>query len=301
MARSTSPTPHTERRRSDAGAWPRSVFQSSPEETAGAAESAITQGYRLIDTAAAYFNERQVGEGLWRSQSAVTTCSSRRRSGSAITGTTPRCTRSTRARQAWRRPHRPAAPASAAGEPLRSHARGLPRAREIARRRKGARHGVSNFMPDHLRRLLAETSVVPAVNRIEVHPYFQQTALQRLHAEHGILTQAWSPIGGITSYFGGDNSAFDDPTLHEIACQHGRSSAQVMLRRHLQAKGAPPSRSRRRLPGSPKTSMFVTSNFRGTRSPRSTRWTRGCAAAPTRTASPSKRTAFRSRRCNGRG
>jgi diketogulonate reductase-like aldo/keto reductase len=51
--------------------------------------------------------------------------------------------------------------------------------------------GVSNFMPEHLRRLLAETSIVPAVNQIEVHPYFQQTALQRLHAEHGILTQAW--------------------------------------------------------------------------------------------------------------
>ena len=95
--------------------------------------------------------------------------------------------------------------------------------------------GVSNFMPDHLRRLLAETSVVPAVNQIEVHPYFQQTALQRLHAEHGILTQAWSPIGGITSYYGGGNrSTFDDPTLQEIARQHGKSPAQVMLRWHLQ-------------------------------------------------------------------
>jgi diketogulonate reductase-like aldo/keto reductase len=62
--------------------------------------------------------------------------------------------------------------------------------------------GVSNFMPDHLTRLLAGISVVPAVNQIEVHPYFQQRALQSLHAEHGILTQAWSPIGGITSYRG---------------------------------------------------------------------------------------------------
>jgi diketogulonate reductase-like aldo/keto reductase len=55
--------------------------------------------------------------------------------------------------------------------------------------------GVSNFMPDHLDRLLNEMSVFPAVNQIEVHPYFQQTALQRLHDEHGILTQARSPIG----------------------------------------------------------------------------------------------------------
>src|SRR5205814_6093694 len=73
-----------------------------------------------------------------------------------------------------------------------------------------------------------------AVNQIELHPYFQQRALQRLHAEHGILTQAWSPIGGITSYRGGGRSAFDDPTLQDIARQHAKSPAQVMLRWHLQ-------------------------------------------------------------------
>jgi diketogulonate reductase-like aldo/keto reductase len=94
--------------------------------------------------------------------------------------------------------------------------------------------GVSNFMPQHLERLLNETSVVPAVNQIEVHPYFQQSALQRLHAEHGIATQAWSPIGGITSYRDMEKRSFDDPTLLEIARQHGKSPAQVMLRWHLQ-------------------------------------------------------------------
>lgn len=94
--------------------------------------------------------------------------------------------------------------------------------------------GVSNFMPEHLDRLLTETSIVPAVNQIELHPYFQQTALQRVHAHHGIVTQAWSPIGGITSYRGAEKSTFDDPTLLDIARQHGRSAAQVMLRWHLQ-------------------------------------------------------------------
>ena len=89
-------------------------------------------------------------------------------------------------------------------------------------------------MPDHLARLLAAVTVVPAVNQIEVHPYFQQTALQCLHAEHGILTQAWSPIGGIASYRGGEKRTFDDPKLREIARQHGKSPAQVMLRWHLQ-------------------------------------------------------------------
>jgi diketogulonate reductase-like aldo/keto reductase len=99
---------------------------------------------------------------------------------------------------------------------------------------KVAAIGVSNFMPEHLNRLLSETSVVPAVNQIELHPYFQQTALQSLHAEHGIATQAWSPIGSITSYRGGEKSTFDDPTLFEIARRHGKSSAQVMLSWHLQ-------------------------------------------------------------------
>src|SRR5207249_6192268 len=80
------------------------------------------------------------------------------------------------------------------------------------------------------------SSVRPScvVVQIELHPYFQQTALQTLHAQHGILTQAWSPIGGITSYYGGGKSAFDDPTLQAIARQHGKSPAQVMLRWHLQ-------------------------------------------------------------------
>jgi diketogulonate reductase-like aldo/keto reductase len=113
--------------------------------------------------------------------------------------------------------------------------------------------GVSNFMSDHLQRLLAQASVLPAVNQIEVHPYFQQSALQRLHAEHGILTQAWSPIGGITAYRGGAKSTFDDQTLGEIARQHGRSRAQVMLRWHLQ-------QGRSAIPKSTKTAR-IAENF----------------------------------------
>jgi diketogulonate reductase-like aldo/keto reductase len=75
---------------------------------------------------------------------------------------------------------------------------------------------------------------VPAVNQIEVHPYFQQRDLQALHAEHGILTQAWSPIGGITFYAGGQKSTLENEVIGEIAATHGKSPAQVMLRWHLQ-------------------------------------------------------------------
>ena len=72
--------------------------------------------------------------------------------------------------------------------------------------------GVSNFMPDHLATLLEQTGVVPAVNQVELHPYFAQPEVQATDAAHGILTQAWSPIGGITFYRGeAGGSTLDDP------------------------------------------------------------------------------------------
>lgn len=87
-------------------------------------------------------------------------------------------------------------------------------------------------MPSHLDRLLAATSVVPAVNQIEVHPYFRQSELLAYDDEHGIRNQAWSPIGGITFYRDGSKgSTLEDPV---IVAAHGRSPAQVMLRWHLQ-------------------------------------------------------------------
>ena len=77
--------------------------------------------------------------------------------------------------------------------------------------------------------------MVPAVNQIEVHPYFQQRDVQDFGAEHGILTQAWSPIGGITFYRDGSHgSTLDDPVIGDIAKAHGKSPAQVMLRWGLQ-------------------------------------------------------------------
>ena len=76
---------------------------------------------------------------------------------------------------------------------------------------------------------------MPAVNQIEVHPYFRQSELLAADAEHGILSQAWSPIGGITFYRGGSHgSTLQDPTIGEIAAAHGKTPAQVMLRWHLQ-------------------------------------------------------------------
>lgn len=96
--------------------------------------------------------------------------------------------------------------------------------------------GVSNFMPRHLDALLKEAQVAPAINQVELHPYFTQRDVQDADVAHGILTQAWSPIGGITAYRGSadTHSTFDDPTIRAIADAHGKTAAQVMLRWHLQ-------------------------------------------------------------------
>ncbi len=95
--------------------------------------------------------------------------------------------------------------------------------------------GVSNFMVDHLAGLLGTVTVVPAVNQIEVHPYFSQRRVQVYGAGHGILTQAWSPISGITFYRdSGHPSTLQDPVIGDIARAHARTPARVMLRWHLQ-------------------------------------------------------------------
>ncbi|MEV7073945.1 aldo/keto reductase [Streptomyces sp. NPDC091972] len=87
--------------------------------------------------------------------------------------------------------------------------------------------GVSNFEPEHLKRLIAETSVVPAVDQIELHPHLQQHAAREYHAEQGIATEAWSPLGS-------GKGLLEVPAVVAIAQKHGRTPAQIVLRWHLQ-------------------------------------------------------------------
>jgi diketogulonate reductase-like aldo/keto reductase len=211
------------------------VFQTPPEETTGAVQTALRGGYRLIDTAAAYGNEREVGEGIRRSGIARNDVFLETKvwiSDYGYDATLHAFDKSAGKLGVDQLDllllHQPM---PGRFELTLDAYRAL---EKLLADGKVRAIGVSNFMPEHLDRLLSETSVVPAVNQIELHPYFQQTELQRVHAEKGIVTQAWSPIGGITSYRGGEKRTFDDPTLLEIARQHGKSAAQVMLRWHLQ-------------------------------------------------------------------
>src|SRR4051794_30852781 len=212
------------------------VFQTPPEETRAAVEAALTTGYRHIDTAAAYGNEREVGQaihasGLDREEVFIET-------------------------KIWISDYgydetlhgfeKSAVKLGVDQVDLLILHQALPsefdrtleayRALEtLLEQGKVRAIGVSNFMVEHLSPLLETAHVVPAVNQIEVHPYFQQGQVQAFGAEHGILTQAWSPIGGITFYRDGNHcSTLEDPVIGAIAEAHGKSPAQVMLRWHLQ-------------------------------------------------------------------
>ncbi len=210
------------------------VFQTPPDETRAAVSSALEAGYRHVDTAAAYGNERR-----WARPSppadldAVFLETKIWISDYGYEETLHGFDKSARKlgvdridllilHQALPSEFDKTLAAYRALEKL--YADGKVRA-----------IGVSNFMVEHLTALLDSATVVPAVNQIEVHPYFQQREVQAFGAAHGILTQAWSPIGGITFYReSGHTSTLEDPVIGEIAQAHGKTPAQVMLRWHLQ-------------------------------------------------------------------
>lgn len=219
------------------------VWQVPDDEAATAVATALEAGYRSIDTAAIYQNERGTGQavaasGIPREELFVTTKLWNSDQGYDAT---------MRAFDAsldklgldhvdlylihWPLPSKDAyVDTYRALEKI--HADG--RARAI---------GVSNFLPEHLERLIGETSVVPAVNQIELHPQLQQTASRETHARHGIATEAWSPLGQ-------GKGLLEVPAIVAIARKHERTPAQVVLRWHLQLgnvvipKSVTPSRIR---------------------------------------------------------
>jgi len=211
------------------------VFQTPPDETTDAVASALEAGYRHIDTAAAYGNEREVGEGI-------------RRSGvprDEIFIETKVWISDYGYEETLHAFDKSAGKLGVEQIDLLILHQALPGAfdktigayRALEKLLADGRVraiGVSNFMVEHLVELLAQTAVVPAVNQIELHPYFQQPEVHAFDTEHGILTQAWSPIGGITSYRDSGKRSFDEPVILAICEAYGKSAAQVMLRWHIQ-------------------------------------------------------------------
>lgn len=211
------------------------VYQIPPEETTPAVAEALRVGYRHIDTAAAYGNERAVGEAIRASdldRNDVFLETKIWVSDYGYDKTLHAFDKSTGKlgvdtidllllHQAMPGEFDRTMDAYRALERLLTEGR----VRAI---------GVSNFMVDHLHTLRENTDVIPMVNQIEVHPYFTQSEVRALNDQWGIITQAWSPIGGITDYAGTGTTTFEDETLAGIAAEHDRTPAQIMLAWQLQ-------------------------------------------------------------------
>ncbi|MBV9941465.1 MAG: aldo/keto reductase [Solirubrobacterales bacterium] len=202
------------------------VFQVPAEDTADTVSEALKAGYRLIDTAAAYGNEEGVRDALQasdlaRSEVMITTKLANSEHGRD------------QARAAFRQSLE-----KLGGDyidlylihwPIPSQDLYLETWETLcALKDEGSVRsiGVSNFQVEHLERIVDATGVVPTVNQIELHPRLQQPELRRYHAEHGIRTEAWSPLG--------KGQLLGDPAIEKIASGHGRTPAQVVLRWHIQ-------------------------------------------------------------------
>jgi 2,5-diketo-D-gluconate reductase A len=202
------------------------VFQTPPEETERAAVTALDAGYRHIDTAAAYGNEREVGQavkesGLTRDDVYLTTKLWNADQGydSTLKAFDASMDRLGLDYLDLYLIHWPMPAKNAFVDTFKAfaHLRDQGRIRSI---------GVSNFAPEHLRTLVEATGIVPSVNQIELHPLLQQEELREVHAQLGVATEAWSPLGR--------GSLLSNDTVTAVADAHGKTPAQVLIRWHIQ-------------------------------------------------------------------
>ncbi|MFJ9111471.1 aldo/keto reductase [Streptomyces sp. NPDC102283] len=222
------------------------VWQVPDDEAEKAVATAVETGYRSIDTAAIYENETGTGKaiaacGVARDELFVTTklWNSEQGHDSTLRAFDASLDKLGLDYVDLYLIHWPVPAKDAYTDTYKAF-------EEILAEGRAKAIGVSNFHPEHLKRLLAETSVVPAVNQIELHPQLQQVELRAFHAEHGIATEAWSPLGQ-------GKGLLEVPTVVAIAQKHGRTPAQAVLRWHLQTgnivipKSVTPSRIRENL------------------------------------------------------
>jgi 2,5-diketo-D-gluconate reductase A len=204
------------------------VFQIEAKETASAVRTALELGYRHIDTAQMYGNEKEVGEGIRQAglDRAEVFVTSKLNNGFHEPDAARRAFDGTLSALEsdyvdlflihWPLPTLYDGDFVSTWRVLEEFAADG-RARSI---------GVSNFQPAHLDRLAKESSTVPAVNQVEIHPYFTNEDVRAYDEEHGIATEAWSPIA--------QGKVLDDPVITRIAESVGKTPAQVVLRWHIQ-------------------------------------------------------------------
>ncbi|MFB9233963.1 aldo/keto reductase [Plantactinospora siamensis] len=204
------------------------VFQIEPKDTVAAVRAALEVGYRHIDTAEMYGNEKEVGEAIRTSEVSrdEVFITSKLNNGFHRPDDARKAFDSTLDALGFDHVdlfliHWPL-PTLYDGDFVSTWQTLI----EFKREGRARSVGVSNFQVPHLERLAAETDLVPAVNQIEVHPYLTNEEVRRYDAEHGIATEAWSPLA--------QGAVLDDPVVTEIAERVGRTPAQVVLRWHVQ-------------------------------------------------------------------
>lgn len=203
------------------------VWQTPNETAAPAVRAALSAGYRHVDTAAVYENEEGVGEGLSSSGVARGDVFLTTKLWNDQQGFDPALKAFDASLKRLKTDyvdlyliHWPSPQRKAYVETWKAFIR----LKEEGRARS---IGVSNFYPEHIERLVAETGVTPVINQIELHPDFQQKAAQAVHQERGIVTQSWSPLG--------QGRLLADPVIGAVADKHGRTPAQVIIRWHIQS------------------------------------------------------------------
>ena len=213
------------------------VFQTPADVTQASVEEALRVGYRLVDTAAAYMNEREVGAAIAASGVARPDLFVQTKvwvSDYGYDGVLHAFDVSARKLGVdYIDLYMLHQPLPQAFDTTVDALRALDRLLEDGRVRA---IGIANFGPTHLESVLPRLSVVPAVNQVEVHPYYSQPALQAEDARRGIVTQAWSPLGGVYVYAPATEpkSAIADPAITAIAERVGKTPAQVVLRWHIE-------------------------------------------------------------------
>lgn len=204
------------------------LYKVAPDITCDVVVAGVEAGYRLVDGAEFYHNEGQVGEALRRVDRSRLTVTSKfwgeeSQSRDAVLVSFDRSEKALGTTIDVYMIHWP--------RPARNQFVGAWSALvELRDQGRVNTIGVSNFTAAHIRRLLDETGVAPAVNQVESHPWLPQHGLRAFHAEHGIVMQAWSPLGR--------GRLLADPVIGRIADRLGVSAAQVIIRWHLQLGGA---------------------------------------------------------------
>lgn len=199
------------------------TYQLSPDEAQASVAFALDNGYELIDTANVYVNERGVGRGMRASTKAREDVFLETKlwpffydSGTAVDETLERLGTDYIDLMILHQP---------AGD----YITGYRKLEDAYRAGKLRSIGISNFNAAEVQRLVDECEVMPALIQTECHPYFPQTELKELLAQHNIALQAWYPLGGR-----GNDSIMGEPLIGELAKAHGKSPAQVILRWHVQ-------------------------------------------------------------------